>query len=296
MVTTLKKIKYNNKDVQVESAVRDGNGNIITSTYVTSVNNVSPTNGNVTLTIPSAVTESTVSGWGFTKNSGTVVGSGLTANYFVVGNGTTNVKISSLKPTTSSTSWSTTSDVNVPTMKAISAYVTGLGYTSNTGTITKVQLNGVDVATSGTANITALPLSGGTMTGDINWSSSAAWLKPYLLAFKNADTSSSPTHPYTGFYQWGTQWQVNARDVNNNWSYNLLTIDLETKVANFAARPTVGSESLAYASDVPSSTKGITYLTTAPTAANTDGGLIIVVLSSEPATKYSGYIYLITEA
>ena len=39
---------------------------------VTSVNNVSPINGNVTLSIPSEVTESTVSGWGFTKNTGTV--------------------------------------------------------------------------------------------------------------------------------------------------------------------------------------------------------------------------------
>ena len=39
---------------------------------VTSVNNVSPVNGNVTLSIPSEVTESTVSGWGFTKNTGTV--------------------------------------------------------------------------------------------------------------------------------------------------------------------------------------------------------------------------------
>ncbi len=39
---------------------------------VTSVNNVEPVNGNVTLSIPSAVTESTVSGWGFTKNAGTV--------------------------------------------------------------------------------------------------------------------------------------------------------------------------------------------------------------------------------
>lgn len=39
---------------------------------VTSVNNVSPVNGNVTLSIPSEVTETTVSGWGFTKNTGTV--------------------------------------------------------------------------------------------------------------------------------------------------------------------------------------------------------------------------------
>lgn len=37
---------------------------------VTSVNNVSPVNGNVSLTIPSAVTEDDVSGWGFTKNTG----------------------------------------------------------------------------------------------------------------------------------------------------------------------------------------------------------------------------------
>lgn len=39
---------------------------------VTSVNNVSPVNGNVTLSIPSEVTETTVSNWGFTKNVGTV--------------------------------------------------------------------------------------------------------------------------------------------------------------------------------------------------------------------------------
>lgn len=40
---------------------------------VTSVNNTEPdTNGNVSISIPSAVTESTVAGWGFTKNAGTV--------------------------------------------------------------------------------------------------------------------------------------------------------------------------------------------------------------------------------
>ena len=40
---------------------------------VTKVNNTSPdSNGNVTISIPTAVTESTVSGWGFTKNAGTV--------------------------------------------------------------------------------------------------------------------------------------------------------------------------------------------------------------------------------
>ena len=38
---------------------------------------------------------------------------------------------------------------------------------------------------------------------------------------------------------------------------------------------------------------GVSYLTTAPTAANTDGDLKIVVLATEPATKYNGYLYLI---
>ena len=48
-----------------------GSGNIATGTVV-SVNNISPVDGNVTLSIPSEVTESTVSAWGFTKNVGTV--------------------------------------------------------------------------------------------------------------------------------------------------------------------------------------------------------------------------------
>ena len=37
------------------------------------------------------------------------------------------------------------------------------------------------------------------------------------------------------------------------------------------------------------------YLTTAPTATNTDG-LKVVVLTSDPVTFYNGYIYYITEA
>jgi len=40
----------------------------------------------------------------------------------------------------------------------------------------------------------------------------------------------------------------------------------------------------------------VSYLTTAPSSANTSGRLKIVVLTSEPATKYDGYIYFITEA
>ena len=40
-------------------------------------------------------------------------------------------------------------------------------------------------------------------------------------------------------------------------------------------------------------TNALPILTTAPSSANTEGGLIIVVLSSEPATKYAGYLYVV---
>lgn len=45
--------------------------------------------------------------------------------------------------------------------------------------------------------------------------------------------------------------------------------------------------------DYQGATTGVDYLTTAPTADNTNG-IKIVVLSAEPATKYAGYLYLIT--
>ena len=89
---------------------------------------------------------------GYTSNAGTVIGSGLTAGTFVLGNGTVNIQTSTMKPTTSSTSWSATSDVNVPTMKSISSYVTGLGYTTNIGTVTSVGA-GTGLSISGTASI-----------------------------------------------------------------------------------------------------------------------------------------------
>ena len=50
------------------------NGYTSNTGTVTSVNNVQPVDGNVTLSIPSEVTENTVSGWGFTKNTGTITG------------------------------------------------------------------------------------------------------------------------------------------------------------------------------------------------------------------------------
>lgn len=47
-----------------------------------------------------------------------------------------------------------------------------------------------------------------------------------------------------------------------------------------------GSGNLAYGNSLP-------ILTTAPSSANTDGGIKIVVLTSDPVTKYEGFLYLI---
>ncbi len=89
-----------------------------------------------------------------------------------------------------------------------------------------------------------LPTSGGTLSGSLDFSNSSSWITPYLLAFKNADTGASPTYPYTGFYQWGNEWQVNARDANNAWAKNVMSINLVSGVATFGATPTVNGVSM----------------------------------------------------
>lgn len=71
---------------------------------------------------------------GYTTNTGNVTAAAtLTANKFVVGDGSSAVKVSTMQPATSSTTWSASSDVYVPTMKAISTYVTGRGYITDAG-------------------------------------------------------------------------------------------------------------------------------------------------------------------
>jgi hypothetical protein len=86
--------------------------------------------------------------------------------------------------------------------------------------------------------------SGGTLSGSLDFRNSSSWITPYLLAFKNADTGASPTYPYTGFYQWGNEWQVNARDANNAWAKNVMSINLVSGVATFGATPTVNGVSM----------------------------------------------------
>ena len=96
--------------------------------------------------------------------------------------------------------------------------------------------------------------------------------------------------------------QVNGRYAGNNFTHYLPTnksgtLALTSDIPTLDSTPTQNSQNAvtsggvyqAIQSFVPN---GINYLTTAPVADNTDGDLKIVVLSSEPATKYNGYLYI----
>ena len=99
-------------------------------------------------TIPSAVTESTVSGWGFTKNTGTVTGSSLTADKIVLGNGSSAIKTSTYGITTTAPSSGSTNDT-IPTSSAIYSAI-------DTALTTVLKYKGT-IGTGGT--VTSLPAS-----------------------------------------------------------------------------------------------------------------------------------------
>ena len=135
---------------QVMYTIGTSSGNIVQRT----------TNGQIVLPNQStyapgddhAISKRWVVAQGYTTNTGTVIGSGLTADCIVLGNGTVNVKISTYKPSSSSTTWSTSSDEYLPTMKAISSYVSGVlppTITISTGN-TKSVSDGTNTLTFGT--------------------------------------------------------------------------------------------------------------------------------------------------
>lgn len=140
-----------NKAVNI-SAVTSFNGSTGAVTYSAPVTSVNGNTGAVVLNIPAAVTESTVSGWGFTKNSGTITG--VTGSNGLTGSGTSgSVTISHAAPSTSPAKTTSAvypikidqyghiteagSAITIPTQVTEST-VSGWGFTKNAGTITGV--------------------------------------------------------------------------------------------------------------------------------------------------------------
>lgn len=146
------------------------------------------------------------------------------------------------------------------------------------------------------ADIRYLQLSGGTMTGSIK-REGAFWKT-------ETDTGRVYAEATVGSITIGSNQTANddvrirtgaSSDVYHQKG-SALKIMLDED--NTAANPTLAGTEAALESlklngtsykNQPSS---ISYSTTTPTAANTDG-VKIVVLSSEPATRYDGWLYII---
>ena len=139
---------------------------------------ISNGNANISVSIPAAVTESTVAGWGFTKNAGTLTTHAshklTTTNgtATAVNQGTEITFIESLTGTTTATSGdltvtATRKKVTIPTAVTEST-VAGWGFTKNSGTLTGVEFNGTSASISnGIASINARIPSYITINGSI---------------------------------------------------------------------------------------------------------------------------------
>ena len=118
------------------------------------VNNVAQTvtSKTVNITVPSAVTESTVSGWGFTKNTGTVtsvnnvspVNGNVSLTIPTVNNATLTIQKNgtTVKTFTANASSNVTCNITVPTK--VSDLTNDSGFTSNIGTVTSVNSTSPD--------------------------------------------------------------------------------------------------------------------------------------------------------
>lgn len=107
-------------------------------------------------------------------------------------------------------------------------------------------------------------------------------LDPYYDLYWADDNDSTWTimHPFSGLHGENGSDGYTPYIQNGNWYIN----GVDTGVSATGPQGPVGPASTDFA-----------YLTEAPTADNNNGYLKVVLLSSEPATKYNGYIYFILE-
>lgn len=118
-------------------------------------------------------------------------------------------------------------------------------------------------------------------------------ITPPLTLIGSADPTVATTGEVGQFYLNTTTNKLFQCQVVSEGSYtwgvpNEIVFD-NTPTQNSQNAVTSGGIYNAIQSLVPN---GINYLTTAPTTDNTDGSLKIVILSSEPVTKYNGYLYI----
>lgn len=164
----------------------------------------------------------------------------------------------------------------LPTSQAVASFVEGKGYTSNTGTITKVQANGTDVASSGTANIPAASTSAYGVTElssatDSTSESLAATPKAVKAAYDLA--ASKGTGTITGITMNGTSKGTSG------------VVDLGTVITSHQSIKTINNNTITGTGNVSVGT--ITGVSVNGTSVATSGTANI---TSVPASILSGAI------
>lgn len=189
-------------------------------------------------------------------------------------------------------------------------------YTSNTGTVTSVSA-GTGLSISGTASTTPtvniasgyklptttewgnkadasslsnyLPLSGGCMddNGSI-WFNKTQWNSEnyYGITYDSTNTGLLLRSQGNKFVLQGSGTYVGM------FSLPTLTANRTWTLPSSTGTIALTTSNVSSATTATTATK-LSYTTTAPTSANSSG-LKVVVLSSEPTTKYAGYLYIIT--
>ena len=147
---------------------------------------------------------------GYTSNTGTVIGSSLTANYLLLGNGGVNIKASSYLPATSSTTWDELSDVYIPTMRCISIFTDGRyatpSYVDGEDSVLKLYVQEEFVAKSvgdalvytnlNNATTSGFYRIGGTVINGPNDASSVGCFSQLIVSRSNNDTITQILVPY----------------------------------------------------------------------------------------------------
>ena len=188
--------------------------------------------------------------------------------------------------------------------KLNSDYITNnAGWTSNSGTVTSVGLSMPGIFTVTNSPVT----SSGTLTASLNVqspnkvfagpSSGSNTGAPSFRSLVAADIPDLSSVYLGASSQAADSAKLNGQNASYYLNYN-----------NFTNTPTIptnnnqltnGAGYITSSGSCASATSStvadnVTYLTSAPSSNNTSGRLKFVVLSSEPSTKYSGYVYIIT--
>lgn len=284
-----------------------GDVNIIETVKVNGTALTPDANKAVDVTVP---TESTVSGWGFTKNAGTITG--VTGSNGLTGSGTSgSVTISHAAPSTAPTKstsavYPITIDqyghitaagtaVTIPS-EVTESTVSGWGFTKNTGTLTGVTFNNVSATISnGVAAITAtIPAAPGTLKTDnttAQTASSSEALSGTINLHKVAKTGTysdligTPTIPTVNNSTITVQMNGSTVDSFTTNASSSKTINLGTVITSHQTLKTINSTSLTGSGNI--------QIDGLPSVTTSDNGKVLSVSSgawtaTTPVTIYSG--------